>query len=170
MAHKTSFRKQLTLFVNTFEAIPIENIRAEFNPKQYGLIPAHVTLCREDEIEPIATTIKRLQTVFIEKPLRIEFEKVQRFANGKGVFMPCSENYSEFIALRKAVLGQSELKKAQIPHITLMHPRNATCTDATFAAIQNRQLPRLLTFTKISLIAQKNGGKWHVLNEFEIVK
>ncbi len=170
MTHKDSYRKQLTLFINPLEATGIENIRAAFNPKQYELIPAHVTLCREDEIEPIEATIKRLQSISIQKPLCVEFKKAQRFADGKGVLLPSVENYQEFTALRKVVLGQSELKKEQIPHLTLMHPRNATCTDAIFQKIQSSQLPVSLTFSKISLIEQKNGGKWRVLEEFEMVK
>ena len=41
-------RIQLTLFIEENEAETIEQIRKEFNPEQYELIKAHVTLCRED--------------------------------------------------------------------------------------------------------------------------
>ena len=43
-------RRQLTLFLTEQNQI-IEEIRATYNPKQFELIKAHVTLCREDEIE-----------------------------------------------------------------------------------------------------------------------
>ena len=160
-------RKQLTLFVNPKDAVQIEAIRAEYNSVQYELIPAHVTLCREDEIEPIAETIKRIQSISLEKPIEIAFKKVERFSNGKGVFMPCVEEYLAFTNLRRAVLGQSILQKHQEPHITLMHPRNSTCTDALFTQIAAKTLPTKLTFSTISLIEQKNGGVWKILQEFE---
>ncbi|MBL0007415.1 MAG: hypothetical protein IPP25_09600 [Saprospiraceae bacterium] len=44
-------RIQLTLFIDEKQSAAIERIRQKFNPQQYGLIKAHVTLCREDEIE-----------------------------------------------------------------------------------------------------------------------
>ncbi|WP_400074852.1 2'-5' RNA ligase family protein [Winogradskyella sp. R77965] len=163
------FRRQLTLFINEPKGI-IEKIRAEFNPKQYYLIPAHVTLCREDEIEPIENTISRIKSISLKKTMQIEFGKAERFSDGKGVYISSFGNNNEFKELRKSVLGQSELEKEQIPHITLMHPRNSTCTNQIFEKIENYDLPTELNFGKISLIEQKNGGKWNVLEEFEIVK
>ena len=77
---------------------------------------------------------------------------------------------NEFKELRKRVLGQPELKKEQIPHITLMHPRNSTCTDPIFKAICTYVLPTKFEFGTISLIEQKNGEKWKVLGEFSILK
>jgi hypothetical protein len=43
-------RIQLTLFVGEPESVAIEHIRKMFNPLQYALIKAHVTLCRADEL------------------------------------------------------------------------------------------------------------------------
>ncbi|MEO0527173.1 MAG: 2'-5' RNA ligase family protein [Bacteroidota bacterium] len=162
-------RKQLTLFIHEPSG-NIEKIRAEYNPIQYHLIPAHVTLCREDEIEPTEKTIERITSIALERPVRIKFKKVQRFADGKGAYILSLGNNTEFKELRKMVLGQGELKKEQLPHITLMHPRNSTCTHEIFEQIGNHDLPTELEFGKISLIEQKNGGKWEVLQEFEIVK
>jgi len=48
-----------------------------------------------------------------------------------------------------------------------MHPRNSTCTDQIFDTIKQISLPQRLLFTKISLIEQKIGKKWHILSEFE---
>ncbi|MBX2845852.1 MAG: 2'-5' RNA ligase family protein [Saprospiraceae bacterium] len=162
-------RRQLTLFINEPNGI-IEKIRATFNPIQYQLIPAHVTLCREDEIEPIETTISRIKSISLKKPIRIEFGNAERFADGKGLYISSFGENTEFKALRKLVLGQAELQKEQIPHITLMHPRNSTCTDDIFETIKTYDLPTELKFGKISLIEQSNGGKWKVLQQFEIVK
>jgi len=162
-------RRQLTLFINEPNGI-IEKIRAEFNPKQYNLIPAHVTLCRENEIEPIENTIARIKSISLKKIIRIEFGKAERFAEGKGVYISSFGHNNEFKELRKLVLGQSELENEQVPHITLMHPRNSTCTNEIFERIENYDLPTELKFGKISLIEQRNGGKWTVLQEFGIVK
>ena len=55
-------RIQLTLFVDPKEAVTIERVRQEFNPGQFKLIKAHVTLCREDEIQDLEKVV--LQTCF----------------------------------------------------------------------------------------------------------
>lgn len=162
-------RRQLTLFIDDPNG-NVEKIRAEFNPIQYNLIPAHVTLCREDEIEPIEKTIVRLESIVLEKPIRIKFGKVLRFSNGKGVFLSSRGDNKEFRELRKLILAQNELKKEQDPHITLMHPRNSTCTDEKFKRIESSKLPTELELGKVSLIEQKDGGKWDVLQEFNLVK
>lgn len=164
-----NIRKQLTLFINEPNG-NIEKIRAEFNPEQYNLISAHITLCREDEIEPIEKTIARIKTIALAKPIRIEFGKAERFADGKGVFISSSGDNKEFKELRKLVLGQTQMEKEQIPHITLMHPRNSTCSNEIFERIGKYEFPTELEFEKISLIEQINDGKWSVLQEFEIVK
>ena len=69
-------RRQLTLFLNEPKG-NIEKIRSEFNPVQFDLIPAHVTLCREDEIEPIQETIERIKSISLEKPVPIELGKLE---------------------------------------------------------------------------------------------
>lgn len=160
-------RKQLTLFVNEPDGA-IEKIRAQYNSVQFNLIRAHVTLCREDEIEPIENTIERLQSISFKKPIRIQFKKAERFSNGKGVFLSSSGRNEAFRELRKLALGQQDLNKEQIPHITLMHPRNSTCYDKTFEQIKNYDIPTELEFSKISLIQQINEEKWTVLKEFNI--
>ena len=162
-------RKQLTLFIEQSNET-IEKIRKEFNPEQYGLISAHLTLCREDEIEQIDDIIERIKSISLKKPIRIKFNEVKRFANGKGVLIPASDKNTTFRELRMSVLGQTNLIKEQVPHITLIHPRNSTCCDEIFEEIKNQELPSELLFDKISLIEQKNGDKWKVIKEFNIVK
>ena len=164
-----TIRRQLTLFINE-QNTTIEKIRCAFNPIQYNLIPAHVTLCREDEIEPIEGTIARIQAIALEESILINFGAVKRFANKKGVYISSAGNNMAFQQLRKLVLGQAALEKQQIPHITLMHPRNSTCTNQIFEKIKNYKLPAQLEFGKISLIEQENGDKWKLLQEFEFVK
>lgn len=164
-----TIRRQLTLFIHEPNGT-IESIRAEFNPIQFHLIPAHVTLCREGEIEPIQKTIERITSMSLQKPIRVTLEHLERFSNGKGVWLSSSGDNHEFKELRQMVLGQPQLKKEQMPHLTLMHPRNSTCTDAIFKKISSHVLPTEFEFHKISLMEQKNGDAWKVLQEFDIVK
>ena len=53
-------RRQLTLFVDPKDAINIEQVRNEFNPRQFEIIKAHVTLCREDEIQDLERVMTNL--------------------------------------------------------------------------------------------------------------
>jgi 2'-5' RNA ligase len=160
-------RRQLTLFVNQKEAETIEQIRQRFNPRQFELIKAHVTLCREDEIHDIDRVVANLSRL-TQANIVIEFGKVARFDNGKGLLLPATIGNFEFQELRKAILiGLIDNPRKQEPHITLMHPRNSTCTDNIFLEIERQSLPTRLEFGTISLIEQENGGKWRVLQEFE---
>jgi 2'-5' RNA ligase len=162
-----AMRKQLTLF---FYDDVVEKIRAEFNPIQYELIPAHITLCRDEEIEDIEKVLENIISINGSVPVRIEFNPPERSESGKGVLIPAKVENPEFHELRKIVLrGLPQVYNAYLPHITLMHPRNSTCTDVIFDRIIQSQLPRELFFDTISLIEQKDGGKWNVVKEFVFV-
>jgi 2'-5' RNA ligase len=161
-------RRQLTLFVNPRDAETIERVRQKYNPIQFDLIKAHVTLCREDEIhnmEQVMTNLSRLtQTEIV-----IDFGKIERFDKGKGLLLPATKDNSDFQALRKNILlGLSENPRIHEPHITLMHPRNSTCTDDIFEQVEKLSLPTKLEFKRISLIEQSNGGQWRVLQEISV--
>ena len=163
-----NIRKQITLFVEKKDSEIIEQLRKEFNLVQFELIKSHVTLCREDEIHNLEQVRSNLlllrQTEFV-----IEFGKVARFDDGKGLFLPVINDNVEFQELRKQVLvGLYDNPRKQKPHITLMHPRNSTCTDNIFEQIKKISLPKKLKFKKISLIEQIDGGKWKVQEEFEL--
>jgi hypothetical protein len=56
-------RIQLTLFAEENKSGVIEKIREAFNPQQYELIKAHVTLCREDELEQLDKVLANLETL-----------------------------------------------------------------------------------------------------------
>jgi hypothetical protein len=165
-----NIRRQLTLFVNPIDAETIEQIRQKFNPKQFALIKSHVTLCREDEIENLEQVISNLQSLRQEE-IDIEFGKATRLDNGKGLFLPAITNNASFQALRRKVLfGLINNQRNQEPHITLMHPRNSTCTDAIFQQIKSVNLPTQIKFNTISLIEQENGGEWKILQEFQLLE
>jgi len=161
-------RRQLTLFVSTDEAKVIEEIRKKYNPIQHRLIAAHITLCREDEIEHWETIEQNLITLK-QLPLTIYLEEVKRFAEGKGLFIPAKEQQKAFDVLRKVILkGAIEQPRKHHAHLTLMHPRNSTCTDATFNEIKALRLPKYLVFDTITLIEQENGGVWQKLKTYTI--
>ncbi|MDQ4140391.1 MAG: 2'-5' RNA ligase family protein [Bacteroidota bacterium] len=164
----SEIRRQLTLFLTKKKEV-IECIRAKFNPEQYQLISAHVTLCREEELESFDKVIANIKSITIAKPVCIEFGKIQRFSDGKGVWLPTAGENKAFHELRKAVLkGVIKQLYHHDPHITLMHPRNSTCTNKIFNQLIQYRLPTKLEFNKISLIEQKLGGKWYTKEEFLI--
>jgi hypothetical protein len=161
-------RQQLTLFVDTHLSETIEGIRRVYNPLQYALIKSHITLCREDEIVPIEKVILNLNNLD-QDHLSMAFGPVLRFADGKGVLMPAIGGQDAFQQLRATILqGIVAAPRVQEPHITLMHPRNSTCTDAVFEEIRQIALPTVLTFKKISLIEQDGmEAPWRILETFE---
>jgi hypothetical protein len=153
-------RRQLTLFVGRQDAVFIEHIRQKFNPIQRELIDAHVTLCREHELENMAIITANLQKLDVSA-IAVQFGQVIRFDDGKGVLIPSVGKNESFHTLRSQILQGISLPitTQPEPHITLMHPRNATCTDEIFEEIKQTILPTLLTFDTVSLIEQLNGGK-----------
>jgi hypothetical protein len=163
-----NIRRQLTLFLEQKDAETIELVRQEFNPIQFELIKAHVTLCREDEIQNLDN--EKLSLLLLsQSEIVIEFGKAARFDNGKGLFIPATTGNGEFQELRRQVLvGVCDNPRNQDPHITLMHPRNSTCTDKIFEQIEKVSLPTKLKFKRISLIEQLEGRQWKILQEFDL--
>lgn len=163
-----TIRRQLTLFVDPKDAETIEQVRQKFNPKQFELIKSHVTLCREDEIEHLAQVISNLGGLTSEE-IVVEFGKATRFDHGKGLFLPATTNNEGFQELRRQVLmGLNHSVRKHEAHLTLMHPRNSTCTDAIFDQIERLSLPKRLTFKRISLVEQEDGKPWKILQEFAL--
>ena len=163
-------RRQLTLFVNPTDAQEIEVVRKRFNPIQQALIACHVTLCREDELENLDAIIAHLKKL-VAPAISISFGPVTRFEQGKGVMLPAYGDNESFHQLRSKILtGVVETIRKPEPHITLMHPRNSSCTDEIFANIQKQHLPTQLIFDKISFIEQVNGELWQTIQAYPLIK
>ncbi len=161
-------RQQLTLFVPDAFSGTIELVRSKFNPEQYGLISAHVTLCREDEITAIESVINNLKNQNVNQ-ISIHFDKPIRFSEGKGVLLPATNSNKTFKKLREEVLfGIIKNPRNHEAHITLMHPRNSTCTDAIFNEIEKLEFPDTITFNEICLIEQEIGKEWKILKRFPL--
>lgn len=163
-----NIRRQLTLFVKKQDAAVIERIRSRFNPVQQELIDCHVTLCREDEITDNERVLSNLRTNKLNA-ITIQFGPATRFENGKGVLLPVDGDYYAFQQLRLNILeGTTSSIRRHEPHITLMHPQNATCTDEVFEIIQQTIFPQVFRFTEVSLIEQINGGVWKIIQTFSL--
>ena len=161
-----NIRQQLTLFVAKKDAIEIEKIRNKFNPIQQNLIDCHVTLCREDEItnlDNVLDNLKNLDSLVIT----IQFGQVRRFDNNKGVLIPAFGDNEQFHQLREKILNPIPVRRHE-PHLTLMHPRNSNCTNEVFEEIKSINLPTNLKFDTISHIEQRDGGKWQILQTFNL--
>jgi len=161
-------RIQLTLFIPDQYAVAFEKVRKTYNPEQYKLIHAHVTLCREDELDQIDDVVLNLEQLQFEC-FAINLGAVERFSQGKGVLLPTIGDNEVFQKLRSTVLkGIIEQPRKHAPHITLMHPRNASCTDEIFESIQKNSFPQQITFDEISLIEQEIGEKWQILKTYKL--
>ncbi len=162
-------RIQLTLFVEKDESAAIEQIREKFNPEQYKLIKSHVTLCREDELVPLEKVMQNLENLHYPC-FTIEFGPIIRFSEAKGILLPASSGYEQFQTLRTLILkGIVNHPTKTEPHITLMHPRNSTCTHDIFNHIAQIKIPGKFLFKKISMIEQEENNKWEIFNEYKLI-
>ncbi|TGD59800.1 2'-5' RNA ligase family protein [Flavobacterium humi] len=161
-------RRQLTLFLDKKYTSEIEKIRKKYNPEQFRIIPSHVTLCREDEIENMPRVLENLKALAL-KAITVNLGEIVRFSNDKGVLIAAGENNSEYHHLREKILENTgATKRLAAPHITLMHPRNSSCTTEIFEEILKTDVPKAIVFEKISIIEQIGNGKWNVVGEYGI--
>ena len=154
-------RRQATLYLPLPCAADIERLRSTYNPAQHALIRAHVTLCREDEArdwDELANRLVALGPVAVPlafgAPVRVE----------NLVYLPATGSTAPFDQLRASLLGRPAASvRKQDPHITLIHPRNGTCSDAAFASIVSQSTSFAVTFRTVTLIAQVDGDPWRDL-------
>jgi 2'-5' RNA ligase superfamily len=155
-------RAQLTLFVPAAGAGPIEAVRRMLDPVQFGLIAAHVTLCREDELVglPLAQWQQRL-ALPAAQPLTLTFGAPKAFGT-HGVLLPCVDGEVAFQALRRCVLGSDAIRH-QAPHITLAHPRNPkAAANSVAAAAAGLGVHTVICFSTVSVIEQQGSAPWQV--------
>ena len=152
-------RTQLSLFVPPSISADIEKVRRLLDPVQAALIPAHVTLCREDELEEV--DLESPMSIIGAGSLTLKFGAPEVFA-GHGVLLPCIEGEDRFGQLRRRVLGDRTIRQ-QAPHLTLAHPRNPRAPQnlpENLAAV-----PRglVITFTHVQLIRQEGTAPWQII-------
>ena len=159
------YRKQLSMYVPQDAAQEIEAVRRVIDPIQSRLIPAHVTLCREDEIGDLASIRARLRSVPF-MPLILRFGKPVAFS-GHGILLECVGGEDRFRALRQYLLASRRVRD-QKPHLTLAHPRNPRARGDSL--IKASTLPDVIevTFPSICLIQQERSKPWQVLEKYEL--
>jgi len=158
-------RSQLTMFVPEVFAAPIEAIRRVVDPVQHSLIPAHVTLCREDELETFEGWRERLTAMTAESiRLTLRFGRAVSFS-GHGIMLPCIEGIEKFRNLRQAILGSDTIRDAQ-PHMTLAHPRNPKALGNAIEIGSELPSEFEITFDTIRLIEQVDAKPWNVIETF----
>ncbi|MBI1324499.1 hypothetical protein GC170_15120 [bacterium] len=155
-------RSQLTMFVRENLAGPIEAIRIIVDPVQHSLIPAHVTLCREDELEKYEGWRERLAAMPAEMILQtLRFGRAESFA-GHGILLPCIEGIERFRILRQTILGSDTIRDAR-PHMTLAHPRNPKSPGNAIEIACGLPSEFEITFDTIRLIEQFDSNPWNVV-------
>jgi len=155
-------RLQLSLYVAEPAARELEGLRALLDPLQHALIPAHVTLARDGDIDMRSGSDWRERVASLrEAAPRLRFGPPEAF-HEHGILLRCTEGTERFHALRVRLLGPTALPL--VPHITLAHPRNPRAPGNSLAAASERLPSELeLRFDSLNLIEQRDGGPWHVL-------
>ena len=160
-------RRQLSLYVPADVAAPLEAVRRRVDPVQSARIPAHVTLCREDELTPhTLSTLAGLVAREALAALTLRFGAPASFC-GHGILLDAVEGVAEYQALRARVLGRTDLRAPQ-PHLTLAHPRNPRAPGDTLAIAAQLPAGLRITFDTLRLIEQAEGGPWRVLQVFAL--
>jgi len=160
-------RRQLSLYLPGDAGIELEAVRRILDPIQSRLIPAHVTLCREDEISRISESKvqDRLANPRL-RPITLRFGRPEAFS-GHGVLLSCIAGENEFRALREQLLGSREIRDPR-PHITLAHPRNPKSPGNCLSNASRLPEVTSITFSTVRLIEQKGSEPWRLLQTFEL--
>jgi hypothetical protein len=152
-------RHQLTLFLPPAHGALLERHRRVLDPIQAGLIAAHVTLCREDEIAHLdQEALRQRVATWPALSPNLAFGPPRRF-DGHGILLTCIGGFEAFDRLRKHLLQDPGARMHQA-HLTLAHPRNPRAPGNTEEALL--QLPASLgvAFDAVALIEQKAGQPW----------
>ncbi|MBK9690824.1 MAG: 2'-5' RNA ligase family protein [Gemmatimonadetes bacterium] len=166
-AQATPTRVQLSLYVPPAAATILEAVRRRVDPVQARLIPAHVTLCREDELAGLAREVLAARCAEPGRaPLTLLFGRPETF-HGHGIQLPCIAGEPAYHALRQRLLGGGAIRHAE-PHLTLAHPRNPKVPGDTLAIAQSLPEGLSLTFDVARLIEQEPGAPWRVLAAFPL--
>lgn len=153
-------RDQLTLFLPPPHGERVEAVRRVVDPVQHRLIPAHVTLCREDELTGLEVTTLAARLTAAPR-LTLTFGPAERF-DGHGILLPCLAGADAYHWLRCHALGRTDARRATA-HITLAHPRNPEAPGNDLAAADGLGAGFVVTFGEAQLIRQEDGGPWVVL-------
>jgi len=157
-------RIQLTLYVPPSSAVSIEECRRLLDPIQANLIPAHVTLCREDEVQDVdLSALGSILRASRTQPITLKFGSPEVF-QGHGLLLPCVEGEDQFQDLRRCVLGSRNVRH-HTPHITVAHPRNPRSPQNVPANLSAIPKGLIITFATVRHIRQEAMAPWQVIGE-----
>lgn len=140
-------------------------MRKRFNPAQFSLIKAHVTLCRDEDVRDWSETLSRAEMI---RAVDVQLRFGQPIREQDLVYLPVVGSTEAFDQLRRDLLGEEHRRK-QEPHITLVHPRNGSCTAEQFKEICSEFADELpLRFREFTFIEQTDGGPWRNIRSFPI--
>lgn len=155
-------RRQASLYL--YDVPVVEDLRRRFNPAQAALIPSHITLCREDEVSDWIAFENQVRSR-LSIAVALEFGAPVR--DRDLVYLPAVGSTQTFDQLRRDLLElDGTPPRRQLPHITIIHPRNGSCTDEIYDQIVFSIAPFTAIFHEISLIEQHDGGAWNCLASF----
>lgn len=158
-------RRQASLYVPETDRNEIERVRELADPVQYKLIPAHVTLCRENEVldwTRFCEKVSRLGSF----DLSLEFGSPIELDNGC-LLLPCVKGKSRYNELRKLLLSsRGEEPRVSEPHITLRHPRNPTPNRSVGRLLQSLNNMPPIEFKSVNIIEQQGNTEWKILHEY----
>ena len=161
-ASSRSMRRQLSLFLPPDQSSVVEPIRQRLDPLQHAMIPAHVTLCRDDELAtwpPVRDRLASLKSISIT----MQFGYPHVLPDGCVLLRP-THGIEQYQHLRRSVLGPSA--NAHGAHLTLLHPRNSAGVTYDLAEISHALTGLTATFRTIALVEQGESGKWVVQQEY----
>lgn len=155
-------RQQLTLFVPEPWGSQLDALRQTLDPVQASLIAAHVTLCREDELEgmDLDAIFKRI-SAWPSGALQLAFGAPRRF-DGHGVLLPCEHGMHAFQYLRTQLL-QDPCARLHGAHLTLAHPRNPRNAGNTDTALRACAQRWVVAFPSVALIATQDSEPWRIV-------
>lgn len=155
-------RTQLTLFLPQAPGALLETHRRRLDPVQAGLIAAHVTLCREDEIGHLdPDTLRHRVSTWPAATLNLAFGSPRRF-DGHGLLLPCIDGSQDFDRLRKHLLQDPGARIHQA-HLTLAHPRNPVSPGNTDEASAFLPASLEVAFDDVALILQEGRSPWRTV-------
>jgi hypothetical protein len=155
-------RRQLSLFLSPDQRAVVEPIRQRLDPRQHAIIPAHVTLCRDDELAHWPLVRERLASLK-SFSITMRFGDPQVLPDGCVLLRP-THGIEEYQHLRQLVLGPRATDHGA--HLTLLHPRNSAGVTYDLAEISHALTGLTTTFRTIALIEQCETGMWVVQREY----
>jgi hypothetical protein len=177
-----TIRRQLSVFAPEPMRTALDALRATLDPVQHRLIPAHVTLCREDELEVLtpdanadavaAAVALRLTEPPASRALTLVFGTAESF-DEHGILLPCVDGESAFHALRAEILTPAiapDALRRPAAHLTLAHPRNPRAPGNSLAVAQRTVSPLRLTFGEVHLIERVGSAPWTVQATFALTR